>query len=208
MFAIDLHVHSNLSACSCMAPAEIVAAAFRTGLDAVCITDHDTMAIGRCVREGRQPNGVQVFFGMEYTTAAGDFLLFGPFETLSPGLPARDLLATVEQQGGVAIAAHPCRSWRPVQEFVFAEGLCLLTEAWNGRNTQSENCAALAQAARYGLAACAGSDAHSVAELGVCATSLFEPVQSRQELVQALRRQRFSCNAMPAALPRRACASV
>jgi len=73
-----------------------------------------------------RPEGL--FIGMEYETREGDFLLFGPVETLDAGLSAVELLEKVEQKGGVAVA-----------EYLVKKGLCRIIESINGRNQDYEN---------------------------------------------------------------------
>ena len=185
---IDIHVHSSISPCSGLSLEDILAYAKSRGLDGVCLTDHDTMDARAVVREGVQPDGLLVVIGMEYATSQGDFLLFGPFEDLVPGLSARDVLALVDAAGGAAVAAHPCREERPVAVELLAAGLVHALETLNGRNTAEENRLARAWPERFSLPAVGGSDAHSLAELGRSPTRFLTPIASRADLVRALRR--------------------
>ena len=73
----DLHIHTTLSHCSNLAFEEIIDSALLKGLDGVCITDHDTMAVGKYIKEGIQQNGLCVIVGMEYTTQDGEWLRIG-----------------------------------------------------------------------------------------------------------------------------------
>lgn len=183
----DMHVHSDFSSCSRMAVEDIVAHAQDRGLDGVCITDHDTVAVRHVITEGVQPNGLIVIFGMEYATDQGDFLVFGPVEALAPDLPAEQLLKCVRRQDGIAVAAHPFRALRPVDETLIRRGLCGVIENLNGRNTSRENAACAQWSSRYDLIQCAGSDAHTLQELGKYATRFTAPVLSRGDLVTALK---------------------
>jgi predicted metal-dependent phosphoesterase TrpH len=185
----DLHVHTSFSPCGNMNIEDVIARAGRRGLDGVCITDHHTMDIRHVIAEGVQENGLCVLFGMEYSTPQGDFLLFGPFEELAPNLSADLVLAMVHDMGGAAVAAHPFRKARPVDERLVRKGLCHAVEAINGRNTPYEN-SAVENWRRYRLSQCGGSDAHTLDELGVFATRFLFPVQSRVDLIQALNQGR------------------
>ncbi len=183
----DIHVHSDLSPCSRLSLADILKLARGRGLDGVCVTDHDTMDAVDRVREGAQPDGLCVIVGMEYATPQGDFLLFGPFEELAPGLDAQELLPLVELARGAAVAAHPFRPGRPVQEHLLTFGLCPLIEEVNGRNPASANDLASALVRRRKLVGLGGSDAHTPAELGRAATRIHAPVRCREEFIAALR---------------------
>jgi predicted metal-dependent phosphoesterase TrpH len=184
----DLHVHTSLSPCANINIEDLVARAMERGLDGVCITDHHTMDIRHVLAEGIQKNGLCVIFGMEYSTPQGDFLLFGPFEDLAPDLDADLLLPSVRDRGGAAVAAHPFRKGRPTDERIIRKGLCHAVECVNGRNTSHENSAVEQWIRRYRLTQCGGSDAHTLSELGTSATRFLVPVQSRVDLIQALRR--------------------
>lgn len=185
---LDLHIHTTASPCSRLGLADILSRARDLGLDGVCLTDHDRVSRAAQELEGVQEDGLVVLVGMEYTTAEGDFLVFGPVEELPLGLPARELLPALRDLGGVAVAAHPFRSWRLTDPEVFSLGLetGLAVERYNGRNLFQENEKAQILVERFGLHATGGSDAHSVNELGVAVTRFQRPVRTRAELVAAL----------------------
>jgi predicted metal-dependent phosphoesterase TrpH len=185
---IDMHVHTTVSPCSRLTLEDILTHSRRRGLDGVCITDHGSMAAARILREGRQPDGLYVFFGLEYATPEGDFLIIGPFDELAPHLSARRLLDRVAAAGGVAIAAHPFRGGRPVREDLIREGRCRIVESLNGRNKAVENRAVDGWRRRYDFTECAGSDAHCLAELGRVRTRFGQRVETRGQLVRALQR--------------------
>lgn len=188
----DLHVHTTLSPCSELTVRQILDHAQSKGLDGVCITDHNTMAVRHQLTEGIQPNGLCVIFGLEYSTSDGDFLLFGPFSELPQGLPAADLLRLVRMVGGVAVAAHPFREGRSTSEELIDQGLCGIIEAVNGRNTEEENLRAAAWQEHYGVKMVGGSDAHNLNELGRITTRMTHAVTSGEDLVSALRHGAFS----------------
>jgi hypothetical protein len=144
------------------------------------------MSILTQCREGFQPDGLLVIVGMEYTTGQGDYLLFGDIRSIPLGLSAAALLPAVRDLGGAAVSAHPCRTWRPADPAVFELGLCSIAEAENGRNTDAENGLAQSLIAGHGMTAVAGSDAHSLEELGRCPTRFTVPVNSTRDLIDAL----------------------
>jgi len=182
----DLHVHTVISSCSRLEFTEILDHAGSLGLDGVCITDHNTMEVRRHLKEGMQKDGLSIIFGMEYQTPEGHFLLFGPFEDLPPGHSALSLLRLVRDCGGAAVAAHPFRRAASTREYVVRNGLCSTVEVFNGRNSESENLQTRHWCERYSLCECAGSDAHSLDELGRMVTHFAAPVHNREDLVFAL----------------------
>jgi len=187
----DMHIHTTLSPCSQLQLPQILDQAKVRGLDGVCITDHDTMAVRHTISEGIQDNGLCVIFGMEYTTSEGDFLLFGPFEELPLNLTAKALLSHVASVDGVAIGAHPFRAQRQISEEILKEQLCNIIEGVNGRNTLHENQRVLEWHKRYKLRQVGGSDAHSLDEIGLVPTSFTVPIRSRNDMIKALKKGCF-----------------
>lgn len=187
----DLHVHSTLSACSQLTLGEILGNARSMGLDGVCITDHQTMAVTRSVTEGIQEDGLCVIAGMEYATPDGDFLIFGPFHGLAAGLSGRELLCQVDMAGGVAVAAHPFRAGRCINPEIIAQQHCRIIEEKNGRDNGAGQKRAAEWQALYKVGLAGGSDAHSLKELGRTVTIFEEPIRNRQDFIQALKGGRF-----------------
>ncbi len=183
----DLHVHTDISPCSKMSLEDAILHAKECGLDGICITDHHSMAGMEKIKEGPQSNGVCVIFGMEYSTAQGDFLIFGPYQHLPKGLDALDLLAYVRATGGVAIGAHPFRRGRSIREDLFRTRFVKVAEGMNGRNNSDENQVALTRLPRYGTALVGGSDAHQIEELGRVKTELPIKVLSKRDFIEAIR---------------------
>ncbi|MBN2398897.1 MAG: PHP domain-containing protein [Candidatus Aminicenantes bacterium] len=68
--AADLHIHSALSPCSSleMSPAAIIRRARELKLDAIAVTDHNSMANCFSTAAIGKKNNLQVFFGMEAQT--------------------------------------------------------------------------------------------------------------------------------------------
>jgi predicted metal-dependent phosphoesterase TrpH len=184
---IDMHVHSRISPCSNLSLDEILENAGSRGLDGVCITDHHSVEARQRIREGVQDDGLRVFVGMEYHTADGDFLLYGAPDDLPLGLDARILLRVVAREGGAAVAAHPFRLVCSVSESVIRDNLCYIVESVNGRNSDGENQQIDLWRRRYDLVECAGSDAHTLPELGKHKTRFHRPVNNMTDLVHALK---------------------
>lgn len=184
---LDLHVHSTFSPCSSIGLQDILSQAQSKGLDGVCITDHDTMAARQWISEGIQANGLCIIVGQEYSTRQGDFLLFGDYAELRPGLSAFQVLSHVQATGGVAVAAHPFRSHRQVDQAIVQAGLCSVIEQDNGRNTRLENSKTQAWLKHYPLIPVAGSDAHTLLELGRCPIQFHFPIFNSLDLIQALK---------------------
>jgi len=187
----DVHTHTNLSSCSVNNIHEMIDIANHIGLDGICITDHQTMDIRNDIKEGTQENGVVVIIGMEYDTPGGDFLLFGPYEHISTDMDAGCLLNHVGVTGGIAIAAHPFRTDRPVNDRFLGKGLTTVIESINGRNSDIENVKADKWNKKYKLAGVGGSDAHTPGELGTVVTRFSMPIHSRGDFIYALKNDTY-----------------
>jgi predicted metal-dependent phosphoesterase TrpH len=182
----DMHTHTNLSSCSTLDVHDMIDEAGKLDLDGVCITDHQTMDVRHQIKEGPQSNGLIVIVGMEYDTPDGDFLIFGPYEEIPPGMGGEALLNHVKTTGGVAVAAHPFRKGRMLNETLVQNRLCHVAEGINGRNSDIENLKFDRLRKRYGLTEIGGSDAHTLTELGRAVTRFSAPIRSRKDLIYAL----------------------
>ena len=92
----------------------------------------------------------------------------------------------MEGQGGIAIAAHPFRAWRPLDASALNWGAHAI-ERYNGRNNFEENEQAESLIEEWGLTATGGSDAHSLEELGRVPTLFFDHIGSTRDLIRAIR---------------------
>ena len=203
-FVIDLHVHtSQASPCSSAPVDELIRQAKRSGLDAVCLTDHNHVWNPDAVEELRRKHDFLVLRGNEVTTDQGDMLVYGLDKEIKGITPLAQLRQDVLAAGAFMAAAHPFRGFlllgvgglgltveRAVERELFAmvDGL----EIRNGKVTAEENAFAQQVAATLGLPALGGSDAHQVGEVGRYATCFEEPVRNEEELVAALRSGRYS----------------
>lgn len=104
--ACVVHVHSTFSD-GTSTPPEIMAAAREAGVDAVLLTDHDTLAARRAGWEGMH-DGVMLLVGHEVSPPGGHLLAFGvDAEIDHRGRSEAEICAAVAAAGGLAIAAHP-----------------------------------------------------------------------------------------------------
>ncbi len=94
---LDLHIHTPRSLCysdMTIKPEQIVEAAIASGLDAIGITDHNTVEGVEDVRKVAAKRGLVVFPGIELTTRSGHFLAIFDVDTSIAKL--RELLDEIE----------------------------------------------------------------------------------------------------------------
>ncbi len=156
-----------------------------TGLDGLCLTDHQVMAGPDLLSV--LPGGFSFLVGMEYSTSQGDLLLFGLDKPPIDGMKALDILQLVHDMGGASVAAHPCRAGRSLDPALLGSGLIHAVEVLNGRCTPQENSEALGLAQAFDLPLTGGSDAHMPQEIGRFATMVCQPVYNAAQLAMAIR---------------------
>lgn len=145
-----------------MRPEKILTVAKKVGLDAVAITDHDTLRGGLEGRKYQEKYGVQVIAGSEVKSDAGDIIGLGVQEEIRSRTWA-DVIDEIRDQGGIVVLPHPYRSHRSVQDLAKAVDLI---EIWNGRSTPDQNSWAMELARNLQKKGLMGSDAHLSREIG------------------------------------------
>lgn len=184
---IDLHCHTKrYSACSALTPDALIRAGRARGLDGVCITEHDALWPGDDVRALRDEFSFVVLRGMEVTTEVGHVLVYGVSGYTAGMAVLEDLCRIVRRAGGLMYLAHPSRRYGTLPPDDLASTFDSV-EAHNGTEglLQNDNASALARG--MPLPGIAGSDAHSVREIGVCATEFDAQIADEKGLLDALR---------------------
>jgi len=171
----DLHIHSSESD-GLASPEQIVEhAATRTELSVIAITDHNTIQGALRAREAAQYfPGVEVVIGSEITSKWGHILGLYLQEDVPAGLSAAGTIAAINEQGGIAIIAHPFanKAFGPwglkslgdrISDVAFQA-----MEVYNSSPylVRANHLAAKAFLSGQGIAATGGSDAHVLKAVG------------------------------------------
>ncbi len=189
----DMHVHTRYSHQTIFfydgvdTPETMVKAAKHAGLDAVAITDHDSLkGVRRAVEEGKR-QGILVIPGCEVSSRSGHILAYGITEEIPPNLSAEETIERIHEQGGVAVAAHPFSGFGMSLMFDTLELPFDGVEAWNASVMDTwQNSLAEKLADHMGVAKLAGSDAHSKEMVGYGVTEL--PEGDVDDVIEAIRR--------------------
>ena len=215
---VDLHVHTNLSSDSNVAPEQYLqfASASGAGLDAICFTEHrlfptDAELDAKYAQLSEQ-YGIAIFKGIEADTDLGHLLMFGVthelmrrFDLTSRMLKSEHLIDVLHHEGGVAIPAHPFREsgfGSRLDALLSRHGAALgAVEVLNGQNSEAENSRAQDAALKLGLTAVGGSDAHFATAkwFMTVATELERPAANVQDLCAELRSGRARPYVFPGA---------
>lgn len=166
---VDLHTHTMWSGDSTTTPDEFAAAIGASGLDVVCITDHN--AIDGAV-ELRDRLACRVIVGEELRTAAGEIIGLLLTQRVPMGISHVEAAKAIRDQGGVVYIPHPFdplrRNLNEAALYELAEAdLIDAVEVLNAKTSLSSlNRRAAEFAAEFGIVAGAGSDGHVPDALG------------------------------------------
>ena len=166
---MDLHSHTMWSGDSTTTPDEIAEAVAASGIDVLCITDHNAIK-GAVQLSGQLP--CRVVIGEELKTHAGEIIGLFLTEHLPFGLAPREAATSIRAQGGVVYVPHPFDPMRrnlseAALDDLVGAGLVDAIEVINAKTSMRSLNERAAQYGRtHGLLAGAGSDAHVPDALG------------------------------------------
>ena len=160
---VDLHSHTMWSGDSTTMPDELATSIVESGIDVLCITDHNAIA-GAVELADRLP--CRVVVGEELRTASGEIIGLFLTERVPSGVGHVEAARAIRGQGGLVYVPHPFDPMRrnlsePALRELAELGLIDAIEVHNSKTSlASLNRRAREFAAEFGLAAGAGSDAH------------------------------------------------
>ncbi|MBC7226301.1 MAG: PHP domain-containing protein [Thermoflexales bacterium] len=195
----DLHTHTFYSRDCLVSPERFLEACRRRELDRVAVTDHNTIAGALRLKE-MDPE--RIIVGQEIRTTHGELIAYFLTEPVPPDLPPQEAIAAVRAQGGIVGISHPLdRARREAMGRAGVETLLEEVDFLEGFNARclfpADNQAALALARARNLPVTAGSDAHSLRELGRAVTRM-PPFDSPASFLEALRSARIEGRTSPA----------
>jgi predicted metal-dependent phosphoesterase TrpH len=188
MLKADLHLHTNASPDSMVTPLALVKRCQKKGINCIAVTDHNTMdGVGAVQRIA----SFRVIAGEEVKTSEGEIIGYFLGEVIPPRLSPEETVARIKAQGGLVAVPHPFDRLRrePLREAALMRVLPQvdIIEALNARVTVSDdNRRAASFADEHGLACSAGSDAHSLMEVGTAYVEMPE-FDSPEQFLASLR---------------------
>ncbi len=174
---VDLHVHSEASYDGHEPVELLLEHAADIGLDAIVLTDHDTIDASVEAAERAPDYGLIGIPGVEISTADGHLLGIGIDELPATGRPLGETVTAVRDLGGAAIIPHPFQRTRHgVRKRRLKHVTPDAIETFNSwLFTGYRNRRARRYADRYGYPAVGGSDAHSLLTVGRAYTEIEIP---------------------------------
>lgn len=195
LMLIDLHTHTKYSGDNALDPNMFVQLAKARGLDAICVTEHDSVEASNPVVPLGRTAGLLVLQAVEVTTDRGHVLCYGFEDDAwsrfrgSYYTRLEDLRACAEGEGAVLIPAHPYRQWSrsAARDELHRMPFITAIEVANGLNSHRENTEAGRVAAALQLPGTGGSDSHYEDEVARMATYFEAEITTTRDLVAALR---------------------
>ncbi len=146
----------------------------RTDLSVIAITDHNTIEGALFAQSLQELYGIEVVVGEEISSKSGHIIGLWLTEAIPPNLSAAETVSRINEQGGVAVIAHPFanRAFGPfglesVGQAIYDVAFHAL-EVYNSSPylVYANRLAAKAFAGGQGIAATGGSDAHVLKAVG------------------------------------------
>jgi predicted metal-dependent phosphoesterase TrpH len=184
---LDMHLHTRGSFDCLSDPRRVVERALACGIDRICVTDHNEIAVAAALAAEFPTH---VIAGEEVKTAEGiDIIGLFLKERIPKGTPARATCEAIRAQGGLVYVPHPFAGGKGGGGRVLPqiEDLIDAVEGFNARiHDAALNARAAAWARRRSIPMGAGSDAHTLAEVGRAWVELPAFAPEPQALLAAL----------------------
>jgi predicted metal-dependent phosphoesterase TrpH len=183
----DLHIHTKYSM-DCQTQLEkIVKRCQELGINCIAIADHGT-AEGALEMQKLAP--FKVIVAEEILTTQGEIMGMFLEETISSGITPQEAVRRIREQGGLVNIPHPFETIRgSALKDSFIDEIAAeidLMEVFNSRSPFPANSdKARAFAERHGIPGSAGSDAHTINEIGNAFIEMPE-FNNKDEFLKAL----------------------
>ena len=190
---IDCHCHTVYSKHwlwgfdSLNTPEEMIKTAIKKGLNGLAITDHNNVK-GSLVAEkiAKGYKGIKIITGSEIKTNSGEIIGMGIRENVPVFLSIEETIEKIHDLGGIAVAPHPFGNYlfrKCVKENALKADAI---EVFNATLTKAANNKALILSKKFKTGKSAGSDAHSINEVGnagiVCSNPLEDILKGKVEI--------------------------
>ncbi|MEO8289094.1 MAG: PHP domain-containing protein [Chloroflexota bacterium] len=193
LIRVDMHCHTQLSKDSLNDPRKLVDTAAARGLGALCVTDHNALA--NALALSRLPGlPIKIIPSEEVKSSEGEIIGYYLTEVVPKGLTPEETVKRIKGQGGLVAIPHPFDSLRtasrietPALYRLVDAGMVDILEVLNARSIDVEdNRKAHEYAIEHNLAMSAGSDAHTLLEVGRAYAEV-PPFDGPEQFLAALR---------------------
>lgn len=187
MFKADFHIHTRYSPDSSMTFDQIINRCQEVGVNCIAICDHGT-AEGALKMQKVAP--FPVIVAEEVLTPYGEIKGMFLKETIPSGISVEETIVQIRAQGGLVCIPHPFDTFRKsaLQDEILeqiADDIDSI-EVFNARTLLPQTLSkALVFARKYGIPGSAGSDAHTLGEIGNAYVEMPE-FKGKEDFLQAL----------------------
>lgn len=192
---IDLHCHSEASADSISPLEEIPDRCVERGIQIQAITDHNCIwgaeELQKIIQGREIP--LTIIVGEEISTSEGELIGLFLTKKIEAGLSPEETVAEIKQQGGLVLLPHgfdPLKRWHlKIEARKKITSSIDIVETFNSRISRPHwNRAAMEWAKERNVAMSAGSDAHTIADIGNAWVEVpARPIHSPEDLLSALK---------------------
>ncbi|EYB69646.1 PHP-like protein [Deinococcus phoenicis] len=194
---VDLHTHTEVSHDCRTRLRDIPAWLLRTNTRVIAVTDHDQQRGGpelaRIVADLGLSDRLSIIPGEEVTTSEGELIGLFLKERIPPQLAPEETVREIKAQGGLVMLQHgfdPLKRYRlrPEATLRIADQIDIV-ETFNSRLSRHHwNRVAAGWARERQIPVCAGSDAHTLRDIGEAwVETPFRLIQTPEQLLAALR---------------------
>jgi predicted metal-dependent phosphoesterase TrpH len=189
----DLHLHSEYSMDCNMPLGKIIERCQQVGVNCIALCDHGTAEGALKMREIAP---FKVIVAEEVLTPYGEIMGMFLEETIPSGLSVAETISRIRAQDGLVCIPHPFDTFRrsALKSHVIEEiaDQIDIFEVLNARGIlTSDSKKAEAFAAEHGLVRSAGSDAHTLREIGNAYVEMPE-FEGRDDFLEALKKGKIS----------------
>ncbi len=189
----DFHIHTKYSMDCNTSLEDIISRCLETGINCIAIADHDSIE-GALKMQNLAP--FPVIVAEEILTPHGEIMGMFLKEGIPSGLSIEQAMSRIKAQGALVCLPHPFDPFRGLRLDSkrleeLAEQLDII-EVFNARSLlRRDSAKARAFAKKYGIPEIAGSDAHTLNEIGNTYMEIPE-FNGRDDFLQALRKGTIS----------------
>lgn len=185
----DFHIHTTYSMDCAMSPEEIIKRCLETGINCIAIADHGTIE-GALKMQSLAP--FPVIVAEEVLTPYGEIMGMFLKEGIPSGISIEETISRIKAQGALISLPHlfdPLRGMRLDSKRLNELGKQIdLIEVFNARSLlPQDSTKAQAFARKHGLPGVAGSDSHTLSEIGKTYVEIAE-FSGQEEFLQVVRK--------------------
>jgi len=188
LIKVDLHIHTRYSGDSDITLEQLIERCQKLEFGAIAITDHGTAEGALAMASKDTP--FKIIVGEEVASSEGEIIGLFLKESIPNGLSPEETIQRIHSQGGVVCIPHPFDRYRSsamkAHTLERIANQIDIIEVFNARTIQFQDLKLPKEfAIKHNLLLGAGSDAHSIADIGRAYITI-PNFNSRDEFLQSI----------------------